>query len=240
MRGLIIIILFSLLIVSSQAEMKNEVFPDELIKNTPVIELSPIEFYTFETFRDKDLLDQKTYSGLWSTLNQVNLDKLTISYAISSSLGTSYKSANICDGKTETAWVEGAKGNGVGEWIKIQLDAEKRSPSSTPFSVFEVGIIPGYSKSEKTWRENNRIKTLTMIVFSPPPSYPKEYEYMVFRLKLQDKNKLQYFELPDRKKAINLNPMTKTVWLRIEDVYKGTKYDDTCISEVILVGGCLP
>ena len=215
-----------------------ERFQDKKIKNISVIELQPTEFYSFSEFKTKDLNDQKQDSALWSTLNQINLGKLTLKTLSSSSLGQSYRSSNICDGKVETAWVEGVKGNGIGEWIKIKLDAIKDSPSSTPFSIIEVGIIPGYGKSSETWSENNRVKTATLVVYSPPPSYPKEYQWMVFRLNFQDKNNVQYFKLPDRKKAINLDPMTKEVWLRIDEVYKGTKYDDTCISEVILIGGC--
>jgi hypothetical protein len=219
---------------------ETERFPDEKIKNISVIELQPTEFYSFPEFKAKDLNDQKQISGLWSTLNQHNLDALTIKTLSSSSLGEGYQSSNICDGKAETAWVEGVKGNGIGEWIKIRLDAIRDSPSSTPFSVTEVGIIPGYGKSSKTWIENNRVKTATLVVYSPPPSNPQEYQWVGFRLKFQDKNEVQYFVLPDRTKAINLDPMTKEVWLRIDEVYKGTKYDDTCISEVILMGGCEP
>lgn len=175
-----------------------------------------------------------------STLNPFNLGKLTIKTVSSSCLGPAYQSSYLCDGKMETAWVEGIKGNGIGEWIRIRLDAVKDSPSSTPFSIIEAGIIPGYAKNAKTWVENNRVKTATLVVYSPPPSYPKEYQWMVFRLNFHDVNQVQHFELPERKKAINLDPMTKEIWLRIDEVYKGIKYDDTCISEIIFIGGCEP
>lgn len=233
--------MFGLLtMLSAPVAFSIEQFPVDKIKNIPIIDLKPTEFISLDEFEDKDLKDQKKYSGLWSTINQVNLDKLTITTTASSILGPTYQSSNICDKRTDTAWVEGAKGNGVGEWVKIKLDAIKDSPSSTPFSVRKVGIIPGYAKSQKTWIENNRVKSALFIVHSPPLSYPKEYEWVVYRLLLKDVNKLQLFVLPDDKIETNQNPMTKTVWLKILDVYKGTKYDDTCISEIVLIGGCEP
>lgn len=239
MKKFTIIIFIGMIFLSNRA-IGAEQFPNDKIKDNQIIELNPTKFYSFDTFKTNDLNDQKKYSGLWSTLHQVNLNALEKTIVASSVLGATYQGSNLFDGKTETAWVEGAKGNGIGEWIKIKLDAKKVSPSSTPFSVFEVGIIPGYAKSKKTWEENNRLKTALLIVHSPPISYPKEFEWVVYRLRLKDENKLQYFTLPDDMLETNSNPMTKTIWLKIEDVYKGTKFDDTCISEVVLVGGCLP
>ena len=57
---------------------ETERFPDKKIKNISVIELQPTEFYSFPEFKTNDLNDQKQYSALWSTLNQVNLGKLTV------------------------------------------------------------------------------------------------------------------------------------------------------------------
>lgn len=240
MKKLTVIILIGMILLSDRTIGGAEQFPNDKIKDVPIIELNPTKFYSFDTFKRNDLRDQTKYSGLWSTLHQINLDILKKTIVVSSVLGPTYQGSNLCDGKTETAWVEGVKGSGIGEWIKIKLDAEKVSPSSTPFSVFEVGIIPGYAKSQKTWEENNRLKTALLIIHSPSISYPKEHEWVVYRLNLKDENTLQYFTLPDNMLETNSNPMTKTIWLRIDDVYKGTKYNDTCISEIVLVGGCLP
>ncbi len=130
--------------------------------------------------------------------------------------------------------------NGIGEWVKIKIDAYRGASeyTTTPFGIREVGIIPGYAKSEKTWVENNRVKTLLLIVQSPPLSYPKGREWVVYRLNLKDGNQLQYFDLPISTIEYNDTPMQKTVWVKIEEIYKGTKYDDTCISELVLGGVC--
>lgn len=36
---------------------------------------------------------------------------------------------------------------------------------------------------------------------------------------------------------VNMCPMENTTWLKIEEIYKGSKFDDTCISEIVLIGG---
>jgi hypothetical protein len=35
-----------------------------------------------------------------------------------------YYAANAIDGKSSTAWIEGAAGPGVGEWIRFDFDRE--------------------------------------------------------------------------------------------------------------------
>ena len=214
-----------------------EEFPSSKIRNIDIVELQPTELTSYDQFKKQDLKDQEKYSGMWSTVNTINLDSLKIKTEVSSTLGQSYSKSNIFDGKIDTAWVEGTKGDGIGEWVNIQIDATLESPSTTPFSVRKIGIIPGYSKSQKTWNENNRVKSALLVIYTPS-AFPKENEWVVYRLKFEDIDKLQIFKFPIEKIAANLDPMTSTVWFKIEDVYKGTKYQDTCISEIVLMGAC--
>ena len=217
-----------------------EQFPADKIANLPIIELHPEEYYPYQEFAEKDKAIQKKYSGVWNTITpKINLNALKIKVTASSTLGKAYDVTNIIDKKLETAWVEGVKGPGKGEWVKLKLDAEKISHSSTPFSISEIGIIPGYAKSRTTWYENNRVKKMLVVIYTPA-SATQENEWVALRLFLKDDNKLQLFQVPIDYIAYNFDPMTKTVWFKIEDVYRGTKYDDTCISEIVLRGGCLP
>jgi hypothetical protein len=218
----------------------NEQFPTEKIANIPIIELHPEECYSYHEFAEQDQAIQKKASGIWNTITpKINLDDLKIKVTASSTLGKAYQSTNIIDKKLETAWVEGVKGSGKGEWVKLTLNAKKVSHSSTPFSISSMGIIPGYAKNQTTWNENNRVKTMLVVIYTPA-SATQENEWVAFRLFLKDENKLQLFEIPIDYIAYNFELMTKTVWFKIEDVYKGTKYDDTCISEIVLRGGCEP
>lgn len=237
----ITIILFSaILFLNGCTIIGEEQFPTKEIKDIKAVELKPTDSIAFEDYVKKDLENINGYDW-WSTLHFKKLTKFTLTTSASSTLNNSdlYKSANLCDGKAETAWVEGVKGNGIGEWIKIAIDAYSSfsEVTTTPFSIFEIAILPGYAKSQKTWVENNRVKKLQVIIHSPSPSYPKENEWIAFQLDLKDKNDLQVFKIPNDKTPVNFDPMKHEIWLRIMDVYKGTKYDDTCISEFVAVGG---
>lgn len=239
MRKINIILFSAILFLSGCTVFGEDQFPTKEIKDIKAVELNPIDSMNFDDYVQKDLQRLKKYQW-WSTLHPLqNLDKFTLTTIASSILGDSYKSVNLCDGKAETAWVEGAKGSGIGEWVKININAESAMSeyTSTPFSLEEIGVLPGYAKSPKTWEENNRVKKLMVIIHSPPFSAPKENEWVVLQLNLKDNNKLQVFKVPDEKMAVNVNGMKKEIWIKIEDVYKGTKYDDTCISEFVAVGG---
>lgn len=238
MRKVILLLLSAIIFVSGYTIFGKEQFPTDNIKGIEVVELNPSDSMAFNDYVQKDLQMTTEYDW-WSTLHHQKLPKLTVTTVASSTLNNSdsYKSANICDGKAETAWVPGIKG-GIGEWIKIGIDAHTGySVTSTPFSVIEIGVIPGYAKSSNTWSENNRVKKLLVIIYSPQPSFHEENEWAVFRLNLNDENKLQVFRIPHNKIGINeLDGMKKVIWIKIEDIYKGTKYDDTCISEFVAVG----
>lgn len=64
-----------------------------------------------------------------------------------------YYPANAIDGKRVTAWIEGADGPGLGEWIRFDFDRE--------INLHRILIQPGYFKSPQIWAENNRLATVT-------------------------------------------------------------------------------
>lgn len=60
-----------------------------------------------------------------------------------------YYAANAIDGKRSTAWIEGADGPGIGEWIRFDFDRE--------ITLHRILWQPGYFKSPAIWNQNNRI-----------------------------------------------------------------------------------
>ncbi|MBN2038983.1 MAG: VWA domain-containing protein [Spirochaetes bacterium] len=118
-----------------------------------------------------------------------------------------YKPANIADGNKLTAWSEGESGNGIGEWIRFGFD--------TPKNLKAIKIIAGYTKTDRIYKANNRVKKLK-IIFSNGKSQTAE---------LKDVQDFQRI-------LIDRDTPTKFVKLEIMDVYRGAKYKDTCISEV--------
>ena len=156
-----IICLTLLVIICSYNIIAVEEFPCNYIQNIKIVDLWPEDCLTFEEFSKVNLNEIEKDPDKWSSLYpNENLNQITLTTLASSVLGDKYKSENICDGKIETAWVEGVGGDGIGEWIKISIDAYTvlSEITTTPFEISKIAIIPGYGKSEKTWVENNRVK----------------------------------------------------------------------------------
>ena len=136
------------------------------------------------------------------------------------------------DSNLKTIWVEGVQGFGFKEWIKFDMKSKKGIG-------FEYVIIyPGYGKSEKLFYENNRVKSLILKSYTPTSGSISE-ENVKFdgvmlgdRLKFKDENKYHVFLIADR--FMGGENLQYTFF--IEDVYKGSKYNDTCISEIIFIG----
>lgn len=78
-------------------------------------------------------------------------------------------------------------------------------------------------KNEKIWKENGRVKRLLMCVEDHPYAY----------LELEDIINPQYFKLPfDAIKAAD--SVEIHFQFTIEEVYAGTKYDDTCLTGLVI------
>ncbi len=131
-----------------------------------------------------------------------------------------YEATHVKDGFKDTAWVEGKPGSGIGEYVVCTLEK--------PTKLAYIAFIPGYSQSEKLYFENNRLRTAKVIInnhykvtklfiddySSYPSAHPKAY---------------QYIDVSHYKKKI------KTIKIIITSVYRGSKYNDTAISEIILL-----
>ena len=135
----------------------------------------------------------------------------------SSSLGDSYKAEFANDLSYKTAWVEGKKDEGIGEYLEYYFKND--SPRIT-----EIIISNGYMKSEETWKNNNRVKKLKLYVNGIPFGI----------LNLKDSRTDQYFELGTL--GHNKNGTDLILKFEILEVYKGSKYNDTAITEIYFDG----
>ena len=63
-----------------------------------------------------------------------------------------YYASNAIDGKRATAWIEGADGPGIGEWIRFDFDRD--------ITLHRILWQPGYFKSPAIWNQNNRLATV--------------------------------------------------------------------------------
>ena len=135
----------------------------------------------------------------------------------SSSLGDSYKAEFANDLSYKTAWVEGKKDEGIGESLEYYFKND--SPRIT-----EIIISNGYMKSEETWKNNNRVKKLKLYVNSIPFGV----------LNLKDSRTDQYFSVGTL--GHNKNGTDLILKFEILEVYKGSKYNDTAITEIYFDG----
>lgn len=125
----------------------------------------------------------------------------------------SYGPENLFDDDTDTAWVEGVPGQGIGQWIVVAFDRIRL--------VTLVEVVNGYAKDHLVFQKNSRVKDIK-IEFSgrDEPAY----------FKLKDSETPQPVPLPD-------DAPLKAYWIKftIESVYPGTKWEDTAISELRVV-----
>lgn len=160
-----------------------------------------------------------------------------------------YGAINLTDADLKTAWVEGEPGNGVGQSVYI----------SVPYDCRTINIFNGYTKSKTLFTQNNRVKNIkvTCYIAINPMGYVTEIANIFllkpypqnFYFELKDIDSLQTFAFPispnnlDEFKAQAkkeylkvytepINLITVIFQLEIKSVYKGTKYNDTCISEI--------
>lgn len=111
-------------------------------------------------------------------------------------------------------WVEGVKGYGIGEYLDIDFK----------YASDEIQILNGFVDFSRKhlYRANSRVKKI--LVESEDPKFAKEYE-------LEDVVRYTPVRLPEK---------TKKIRITIKDVYKGDKYDDTCISSIIVTDPNVP
>ena len=168
--------------------------------------------------------------------NEENLDK---------NLRTStYKANTSFDGILFNGWVEGVKGDGIGEWIEFTLTKDVIGPFATnglrrfngaykeneddyrydswDFVFSKINFIG------EPWISNNRIKSMTLFDSSGKTNIKLDFAdiFPIFNSDyssgLEDINSIK-------------NPVfleKGTYKMQIDSVYKGRKWDDTVLGEV--------
>ncbi len=124
-----------------------------------------------------------------------------------------YGPKNVTDGDYDTAWVEGASGYGIGEYIALK--------NSTYEKIGNINVVNGYWKTHETY-ENNGAAEQFRIDFS-------DGKYLVYEERGRGKDSY-YFEETEIFLAEPVR--TNSLKLTILDAIEGKKYEDTCITEI--------
>jgi hypothetical protein len=103
-------------------------------------------------------------------------------------------------------WVEGDAGAGIGANITINF--------KEPMGM--ISLLNGYVDIAKKYlyRQNNRVKVLKVVDMDNNKEYQMEFEDMVYY------------------NSLSFDSKTRNIKLVIMSVYPGTKYDDTCITQI--------
>jgi hypothetical protein len=135
--------------------------------------------------------------------------------------GNKYTEVMMSDGNFNTAWCEGAKDDGIGEWIEFHLKNHPgKNAGKTSFSG--INIANGYLKSKDTWEKNSRVKEFKMDINGKTVCY----------INLSNSMFDQYVTFSD---CYSVKP-GDVIRFTITEVYPGSLYTDTCITEMVLNG----
>jgi hypothetical protein len=148
--------------------------------------------------------------------------KVSASSTLKSQRGSHYGVKYIDDGLIRTAWVEGAKDYGVCEYITFNFPKSKWvyiSGDKINFNGFRV--VNGYLKNPRTWKQNSRVKIMRIYLQEVP----------LYDVLLDDSMTLQEVRFD----SVYIKP-NDAVKVEIRDVYKGSRFSDTAISELVPMG----
>ncbi|MDY0200486.1 MAG: hypothetical protein RBR40_05815 [Tenuifilaceae bacterium] len=168
-----------------------------------------------------------------------------------------FSAISAVDGNYQTAWVEGVAGHGIGESIFVSM----------PNNCSVMNILSGYGKSRALFYQNSRPKTVKLrcYVGINPTGYVSEIS-PIFKIQKYDKeyvlhladvDSLQSFSFPFHKSQLAsfgdsvkeqyfeeftepIFQMLYFVEIEIVDVYIGSEYSDTCISEIFFNNSYVP
>jgi uncharacterized RDD family membrane protein YckC len=129
----------------------------------------------------------------------------------------------LFDNRPTSAWVEDGKGenaSGINEFLSFSGLVVKQ------VKVLKLKIRNGYQKSEALYLANSRPRELELYINGEGWNYniPNQSKPR-YIIELTDVMGWQDFSFP-------LNQDLKSIMLRIKAIYPGTKYDDTCISDI--------
>lgn len=154
-----------------------------------------------------------------------------------------------------TAWVEGAPDDGIGEWVIIPIEArdeelEDKLTNGGMENPLEVELLVnnGYQQSEDLYQKNNRVKDARISVYAAAMSFGQDDAYLlwnpevIYQATITLNDDIEFspagfnshyetfsFQLPEKYRDEMCQLYLK---LEILSVYKGSKYSDTCISNM--------
>lgn len=153
--------------------------------------------------------DNKTQATCQITVQKENKIEIE-SYEASSTLlaeNYDYSVKNVFDQNYKTCWVEGAEDDGLGQSITVHFKNKVK--------INQLFIVNGISKTNELYLKNNRLKQ-AILTFDDG-----------------SQEIINVNDIYNQKQELSFTAReTKSVTIAIKEVYRGSKYQDTCISEL--------
>ena len=125
----------------------------------------------------------------------------------------------LFDGVRESAWVEAVAGDGIGEWVESELTRTVIGLSVQ--NGFNMSFTPVAGREIETYyAKNNRVRTMEIA---------SKDGKVVRTIELED--------VGDRLQPFPVALAPGTYRLTVRSVYRGTKWADTCLGEIVLQPG---
>jgi hypothetical protein len=135
--------------------------------------------------------------------------KATVSSsALKGTSTASYQATNLLDDDLTTAWVEGANGTGLGEWVRFEF--------AQPLVLARLEIANGFQKDDQRFRGNPRVRLVKV-----------EYSSGATQL-------VELFDVKDLQMVVPTSEAVEWVRLIVVSVYPGERWEDAALSEVHL------
>ncbi len=119
----------------------------------------------------------------------------------------SFRPENLFDDDHDTAWVEGAEGDGIYETVVIRFEV--------PYEIYSVDFLNGFTKSDGIYAANGRVRDIEI----------RDSLGRVLFAELEDSGDWQSVEMDEQRRVAWIS-------IEIESVYPGDTYQNTALSEL--------
>lgn len=151
--------------------------------------------------------------------DKINVTSVDATSELSPSNGKNYSGANLVDGDYSTVWVEGVSGVGIGESVTLHLDKEQ--------SVYGIVICNGYTADYDLYSKNGTLAGVKVDFGNG-----KVVEENVYGYAFEDIDGEYLAQMNFNKIELDAPVITDEITVTITSANVGSKYDDTCVSEI--------
>lgn len=187
----------------------------------------------FFTYDIKDYLKSQFYHE--QLIPNSSIKSISTSSTLPRGRTWTYNAENLIDKNYQTVWVEAASDSGIGETIEIELEN---------FSIGYIGIVNGFNHSREFYNNNSRALKIKYELYldedGPYNWFSKDVIEGQSDIKDLGFNVINANNISKYAQRIasfgEVGVPTTKIRLTILNAIDGEKYQDLCISEIVILG----